>query len=127
MLDLEALIGCWRQLQAVGRNPDAAQQGEGDDQWAGAKDLDQELHGSVLGGIARYLLDQPVGVSRGAKGEGHTCCETKDEHRSCAVVFTVAAVMVCRFPQKSELQAITAFEVGAAASTSGLDYSRLNP
>ena len=94
MLDLEALIGCWRQLQAVGRNPDAAQQGEGDDQWAGAKDLDQELHGSVLGGIARYLLDQPVGVSRGAKGEGHTCCETKDEHRSCAVVFTVAALMI---------------------------------
>ena len=70
----------------------------------------------MLGCIARDLLDQPVGVSRGAKGEGHTCCETKDKHRSYAVVFTVAAVMVCRFPQESELQAITAFEVGGSGS-----------
>ena len=116
VLDLQVLIGCWRQLQAVGRNPDAAQQGEGDDKWAGAKDLDQELHGSVLGCIARDLLDQPVGVSRGAKGEGHICCETKDEHRFCAVVFTVAALMVCRFPEESELQAITAFEAAGSAS-----------
>ena len=70
----------------------------------------------MLGGNSRDLLDQPVGVGRGAKGEGHTCCETKDEHRSCAVVFTVAALMVCRFPQKSELQAITAFAAAGSAS-----------
>ena len=57
----------------------------------------------MLGGIARDLLDQPVGVSRGTKGEGHTCCETKDKHRSYAVVFTVAALVVCRFPQKGYL------------------------
>ena len=70
----------------------------------------------MLGCIARDLLDQPVGVSRGAKCEGHTCCETKDEHRSCAVVFTVAALMVCRFPQKSELQTITVFEASGSGS-----------
>ena len=70
----------------------------------------------MLGCIARDLLDQPVGVGRGAKGEGHTCCETKDEHRSCAVVFTVAALMICCFPQESELPTITAFELAGSAS-----------
>ena len=54
----------------------------------------------MLGGIARDLLDQAVGVRRGAKGEGHTCRETKDEHRSCAVVFTVAALQVLPPPLK---------------------------
>ena len=112
-------MGCWRLLQAVGRNPDAGQQGEGYDQWAGAKDFDQELHGSVLSGVSWDLLDQPVGVSRGAKGEGHTCGESKNEHCSCAVDFTVAAVMVCRFPQKSELPTITAF-----AAAGGIRYFR---
>ena len=100
---LALAAGCRPQLRA-------SQHGDGDEQRAGAKDFNQELHGSVLGCVARDLLDQPVGVSRGAKGEGHTCCETKDKHRSYAVVFTVAALMVCRFPQTSELPAITAFE-----------------
>ena len=100
----------------VGGIPNAGQQGEADCQWAGAKNFDQELHGSALGCICRDLLDQPVGVSRGAKGEGHTCCETQDEHRSYAVVFTVAAVMACRFPQTSELPAITAFEAAGSGS-----------
>ena len=59
----------------------------------------------MLGGIARDLLDQAVGVRRGAKGEGHTCRETKDEHRSCAVVFTVAALQVLPPPLKGLIAA----------------------
>ena len=70
----------------------------------------------MLGGIARYLLDQPVGVSRGAKGEGHTCCETKDKHRSYAVVFHSRCSDGLPLPPKSELPAITAFEAAGSGS-----------
>ena len=104
VLDLQALMCRWRQLQAVGRNPDAGQQGEGHDQWTCAKDFNQEFHGSGLGCVARDLLDQPVGVRRGSKGEGHTCCETKEEHHSCAVVFTAAALMLFSGGQRQPLQ-----------------------
>ncbi len=71
----------------------------------------------MRGCVTRDLQDQPVGVSRGAKGEGHTCCATKDEHHSDAVVFTVAAVTVHRFPQRGELPTTnTAFEEGGSVS-----------
>ncbi len=52
------------------------------------------LHGSVLGCVPRDLLEQLdlLGVSRGAKGEGHTSGESKDEHRSFSAFSSVAAV-----------------------------------
>lgn len=49
-------------------------------------------HGSVLGCVPRDLLEQSIGVSRGAKGEGHTSGKSKDEHRSFSAVSSVAAV-----------------------------------
>ena len=37
-------MGCWRQMQAVSRNPDAGEQREGDDQRASAEDFAEEFH-----------------------------------------------------------------------------------
>ena len=37
-------MGCWRQLQAVSRNPEAGEQREGDDQRASAEDFAEEFY-----------------------------------------------------------------------------------
>ena len=48
VVDLQALLGHRRQLQAVSRDSDASKHGEGGDKWTSAKDFGQACHGSDL-------------------------------------------------------------------------------
>ena len=48
MLDLQLLMGSWRKLQAVSRDPDAGEHREGGNQWANTEDFGREFHGSAL-------------------------------------------------------------------------------
>ena len=48
MLDLQLLMGSWRQLQAVSRDPDAGEHREGGNQWVSTKEFGEEFHGSAV-------------------------------------------------------------------------------
>ena len=101
-LDLQGLIGRWCQLQAVGGEPDAGEQGDGDDQRPSAKDFLEDFHRSGseddFGACVAlcHRIDQGA-VSQcesGARDDGN------EGHGSCSDAFTITLEPASADPPK---------------------------